>query len=407
MPLQLEIVSKHKETLEDDHVRVFREVGGMIGRSFENDWVLPDPDRFISGKHATIDFHSGAYYLADISTNGVYINGEKQPLNKGNPRRLFHGDRLRMGDFEFEVTLEEGEGLEMPKPVTVVPGHIEQVVDEEFLESGIQMLDEEKITGGDAFQATLFGVTKTEDPVRNTDQQPNGFVPAPTQGEQKMIDTAHLLDAFMSGLDVSRTKIYSSTDPLEVMENAGKVLRECVDGMSDLLASRAALKSLFRLDQTTVLPRHNNPLKLADNPRESMMQLLVGKKGEYLEPVDAVREVCRDLKFHHDAALEAMTDACQEFANRFDPHELQQDFDKTLGGKPLFKKMNQVKYWQLYCDLYPIMTRPGSGQFPHQFSEKFGRCYERQLAAYKRLDQNGGPSNKKSLGFDEMPEASN
>ena len=403
MPLQLEIVSEHKEIVEDDHVRVFREDGGMIGRSFENDWVLPDPDRFISGKHATIDFQSDAYYLADTSTNGIYINGEKQPLGKGNPRRLFHGDRLRMGDFEFEVTLDEGEGLEIPEPVTVVTDHIEQLVDEEFLKSDIQMLDEEEITGGDAFQATLFGVTKTEDPIRKADQQPNGFTPALTQDEQKMIDAAHLLDAFISGLDISRTEICFSTDPLEVMENAGKVLREFVDGMSDLLASRAALKSLFRLDQRTVLPRHNNPLKLADNPRESMMQLLVGKEGEYLGPVDAVREVCSDLKFHHDAALEAMTGACQEFADRFDPNELQQNFDKTLDGKPLFKKMNQVKYWQLYCDLYPIMTKPGSGQFPHQFSKEFGRCYERQLATYKRLDQNSGPSNKKSTGFDELP----
>ena len=144
MPLQLEIVSEHRDIVDDDHVRVFREDGGTIGRSLENDWILPDPDRFISGKHATIDFQGGAYYLADVSTNGVYVNGEDDPLGRGNPRRLFHGDRLRMGDFEFVVTLDEGQDLEMPppEPMTVVPDHIEQLVDEESLKSGIQMLDE-------------------------------------------------------------------------------------------------------------------------------------------------------------------------------------------------------------------------------------------------------------------------
>ena len=186
------------------------------------------------------------------------------------------------------------------------------------------------------------------------------------------------------------------------MENAGKVLKEFVDGTTELLASRTALKSMFRLDQTTVLPRHNNPLKLAENTRDSMMQLLVGKEGEYLGPVDAVREVCRDLKFHHDAVLEAMIGAYQEFADRFDPDELQQNFDKTLDGKPLFKKMNQVKYWQLYCDLYPIMTQPGSGRFPHQFSEEFVRCYEKQIAEYKRLDRKGSPQ-KKARPVDDVP----
>ena len=405
MPLQLEIVSEHKEIAEDGHVRVFREDGGMIGRSFENDWVLQDPDRFISGKHAAIDYRSGAYYLADISTNGVYINGEKQPLGKGNPRRLFHGDRLRMGDYEFEVTLDEGEGLEMLEPATAIPGHIDQMVGEESLNSDIQMLDEEEITGDDAFQATLFEVMKTESSVQETGQQANAL--APTQEEQQVIDAAHLVAAFMNGLNISGTELHSSTNPLVVMENAGKVLREFVDGMSDLLASRAALKSQFRLDQTTVLPRHNNPLKLADNPRNAMMQLLAAREGEYLAPVDAVREVCRDLKFHYDAVLEAMTTACQAFADSFEPDELQQNLDKTLGDKPLFKNMNPVKYWQLYRDLYPIMTQPGSGRLPYLFSDEFGRCYERQLATYKRLDQDGEPSNRKKPAFDEMPEALN
>ena len=394
MPLQLEIVSEHKEIVGDDHVRVFREDGGTIGRSLENDWILPDPDRFISGRHATIDYQSGAYYLADVSSNGVYVNDEEQPLGKGNPRRLFDGDRLRMGDFEFVVTLDEGEGLDMPPPapMTVVPDHIEQLVDEDALKSGIQMLDEEEITGGNALHTALFGeAAKNEDPEeeKRVDNQPNPFAPPPSAEEQKMIDAVHLLDAFMRGLDITRAEIHPSTDPLEVMENAGKVLKEFVDGATDLLASRTALKSMFRLDQTTVLPRHNNPLKLAENTRDSMMQLLVGKEGEYLGPVDAVREVCRDLKFHQDAVLEAMIGAYQEFADRFDPDELQQNFDKTLEGKPMFKKMNQLKYWQLYCDLYPVMTQPGSGRFPHQFSEEFVRCYEKQIAEYKRLEGKG------------------
>lgn len=411
MPLQLEIVSDHKDLVGDDCVRVFREDGGTIGRSLENDWILPDPDRFISGKHATIDFQTGAFYLADVSSNGVYLNDEEEPLGQGNPRRLFNGDRLRMGDFEFVVTLDEGEGLDMPPPeaMTVVPDHIEQLVDEESLKSGVQMLDEEEITGGNALHTALFGEAVLEESKADApkvDDQPNPFAPPPTQDEQKMMDAAHLLDAFMRGLDITRAEIHPSTDPLEVMENAGRVLKEFVDGTTDLLASRTALKAMFRLDQTTVLPRHNNPLKLAENTRDSMMQLLVGREGEYLGPVDAVREVCRDLKFHQDAVLEAMIGAYQEFADRFDPDELQQNFDKTLDGKPLFKKMNQMKYWQLYCDLYPIMTQSGSGRFPHQFSEEFVRCYEKHIAEYKRLERKGDrPKAKKKSA--EIPVASN
>ena len=43
-----------------------------------------------------------------------------------------------------------------------------------------------------------------------------------------------------------------------------------------------------------------------------------------------------------------MISAYQEFADRFDPDELQQNFDKTLNGKPLLKKMNQLKCASAY-----------------------------------------------------------
>ena len=97
MPLQLEIVSEHKELVGDDAIREFREGGGTIGRSLHNDWILPDPDRYISGKHAAIDFRGGIYYLTDLSSNGVYINHDNEPVGKGNTRRLFDGDTLHLG----------------------------------------------------------------------------------------------------------------------------------------------------------------------------------------------------------------------------------------------------------------------------------------------------------------------
>ncbi len=392
MPLQLEIVSNHKEILGDDCVREFREDGGTIGRSLENDWILPDPDQFISGKHATIDFQSGAYYLADTSSNGVYLNDEEKPLGRGNPRRLFNGDRLRMGDFEFVVSLDEGEDLDMPppEPMTVVPDHVERLVPEEVAKTGIELLGEEELTGDEEFESALFGGSAAEkESEKNNakmDDQSNPFAPPPTKAEVSRVDLENLLDAFMKGLDISRAEIHPSTDPLVVMENAGRALKEFVDGTTDLLASRTALKAMFRLDQTTVLPQHNNPLKFAENTRDSMMQLLVGKEGEYLGPADAVREVCKDLKFHHDAVLEAMMSAFVHYMDRFNPTELQENFDRTLDKKPLLSAMNQLKYWQLYCDLYPIMTQQSIGSLPHQFGEDFVRCYEKYLVEFKRLD---------------------
>jgi len=165
-------------------------------------------------------------------------------------------------------------------------------------------------------------------------------------------------------------------------------LREFVKSTISLLATRSNLKNAFRLDQTTVLPRHNNPMKFSDNTNDLIKQLLIGGEGEYLGARDAVREANRDLVNHQNAFLDAMNTAFIEFAERFDPDELEENFDRTIGSS-LLSFSNKSKYWGLYRDLYPIMTEKGGGRFPQMFGEEFVKAYERQVAEYQRHDREG------------------
>jgi type VI secretion system protein len=396
MPLELKIVSEHADLVGDDAVREYHENGGTIGRSLQNDWILPDPDRFISGRHAVIDFKGGIYYLADTSSNGVYVNNEMEPIGKGNPRRLFNGDRLRLGDFEIEVTVDSGESLVMPmeEEPSVAPDNIEQFVDEDILRTGMKLLDEEELTGDDAFQSALFSGTPEEsEPESEPEPEPDSDLPLKDVGAKSTdapvdVTAEDLFDSFLDGLGVSRVELHPSVNRPEMMLTAGQVLREFVKGTTDLLSSRANLKNTFRLDQTTVLPRHNNPMKFSENTNDLLKQLLIGGEGEYLGAQDSIREVCRDLINHQNAFLDAMNSAFLEFADRFDPDELQDGFNRTM-GKKLFSFMSKMKYWQLYCDLYPIITEKGGGRFPQMFAEEFVKAYERQVAEYHRHDRDG------------------
>jgi predicted component of type VI protein secretion system len=394
MPLKLEIISDHRDIVGEDAVREFRSEGGTIGRSLNNDWILPDPDKFISGKHATIDCKGGIYYIVDISTNGVYMNDEREPIGKGNPRRLFNGDHLHLGDFEVLVSIDEGEDLEMPvdpKP-TVVPDHIEQLVEEDRIKTGVQLLDEDEITGDVAFESILYTGDDEEPPAAPVAEVPRALQePEPPLLEPEApgaspvkVTGEDLFDAFLDGLQISRAELHPSLDVAEAMHNAGEILREFIEGTEKLLENRADLKTAFRLDQTTILPRHNNPIKLSQNTGDLVKQLLVGRDGEYLGPRDAVREVCQDLLAHQEAFLDAMTHAFVEFADRFDPEELTASFERSLGRKPLFRLLNEFKYWGLYKDLYPTMTEKGSGRFPQMFAEEFVKAYERYIVEYLR-----------------------
>ena len=85
-----------------------------IGRDQHLDWTLPDPTRYISGKHCEIRYKDGAYWLYDVSTNGTFLNGSDGRL-KG-PHRLRHGDRLVIGHYVVAVTLDGEEAPAPPQP---------------------------------------------------------------------------------------------------------------------------------------------------------------------------------------------------------------------------------------------------------------------------------------------------
>ncbi|MEZ5460064.1 MAG: type VI secretion system-associated FHA domain protein TagH [Steroidobacteraceae bacterium] len=106
MALRLRIVSEHRRALGQRSSIVFGVAGGSIGRSADNDWVLPDPARFLSGHHARIHFRHGLFLLEDTSTNGTYLNDSSDPIPKQTPWELHNGDILRLGEYEVVVAID-------------------------------------------------------------------------------------------------------------------------------------------------------------------------------------------------------------------------------------------------------------------------------------------------------------
>ncbi|WP_422038817.1 type VI secretion system-associated FHA domain protein TagH [Roseibium sp.] len=82
--------------------------GFDIGRHEHLDWSLPDPQRVISGKHCEVRFEGGNFVLYDVSTNGTFLNGSPNRMDKAHALRS--GDRLMIGDYIVAVTLDAGEG---------------------------------------------------------------------------------------------------------------------------------------------------------------------------------------------------------------------------------------------------------------------------------------------------------
>src|SRR6202789_3715227 len=107
MALRLRVVSEHASRLGEQATKVFGVHGGTLGRATDNEWILPDPERYLSGKHARVDFRAGTYILVDTSSNGTYVNGAQVPLGKYHDYQLKDGDYVRLGEYELLVSIDK------------------------------------------------------------------------------------------------------------------------------------------------------------------------------------------------------------------------------------------------------------------------------------------------------------
>jgi len=106
MALRLTITSYHKITPGQCPEKTLEHGVMAIGRSPDNDWVLPDPARLVSSKHCLVQNKDGRYYITDNSTNGVELVKAGIRMQRGNSELLQHGEVIRIGEYEIAVALE-------------------------------------------------------------------------------------------------------------------------------------------------------------------------------------------------------------------------------------------------------------------------------------------------------------
>ena len=87
MALRLRVISDHRHRLGDKSTFVFGVSGGSIGRSAENDWVLPDDMRYVSGRHARIVYPQGPLHAAGHQQQRHLHQRQRTPARQPEPAR--------------------------------------------------------------------------------------------------------------------------------------------------------------------------------------------------------------------------------------------------------------------------------------------------------------------------------
>ncbi|WP_027328450.1 type VI secretion system-associated FHA domain protein TagH [Marinimicrobium agarilyticum] len=190
-------------------------------------------------------------------------------------------------------------------------------------------------------------------------------------------------DALFSamGIDVQRL---SDEERAELLPLIGKMMREVVDGMMQVLRSRASIKNEFRMNVTTIQPVENNPLKFSADVDEALDNIFLRRSQAYKEPLSAVREGFQEIAEHQLAMIAGMRSAFEQMLRDFDHERLESRFDQQ-GKRSAVAMVRRARYWEQYQDYYRELSDNIERSFQQIFGDEFVQAYQDQLRRLSSL----------------------
>jgi len=425
MALRLRVISDHRHRLGDKSTFVFGVSGGSIGRSAENDWVLPDDMRYVSGRHARIVYHKGRYLLQDTSSNGTYVNDIEKPLGGGNPHELKSGDILRIGEYHVQVQVDSATDFSLDDSALyrkgvgststrrrVPPGDLGASLRLENLLEASNDISSDELKPVNAFGQAVSTRTRalhqTQDMHREPStapeldvnseavarriarlakaatkqqqalQQSNPVtapapppapapVAAPPVPQPAAQDNTPGLQAFCRGAGIGL-----ETLPVEaharMLHLAGQLLRESLLGLKESNRSQQEQRNALRV--TWQKERRDLQPSLERHGVEDIIQeLLKAHDSRRFDAVTWLRESFSTTRQHDDSMMRAMFAAFLDFVGRLDPRDLATRFERS----PRRKTMG---HWELYGEFYRSLCETPPGTLPHIFVETFAQSYD-------------------------------
>jgi type VI secretion system FHA domain protein len=183
-----------------------------------------------------------------------------------------------------------------------------------------------------------------------------------------------LLTAFLHGAGLPTTR---PADPAATMEALGAAFRALVAGLRLALIARSAIKGEFRIEQTMIRSRGNNPLKFSTDDDDALTALLGAGRRTEMGAAEAVADALRDIRLHEVATVAAMRSAVKALLARLDPLKLRLAAEQ--GGLNLVPLQRKARAWDAFEALYAQTSQALSDDFDSIFGKAFARAYERAL----------------------------
>jgi predicted component of type VI protein secretion system len=376
MALRLEIISDHRQALGERSQVVFGLSGGVIGRAADNDWVLPDPNRFLSGHHARVLYREGSYVLEDTSTNGVYVNGGPAPLGRRRGHTIRDGDTVRIGEYLIRARVDQ---IEVHTNLSASMVAVDRVVP--LQAPALPTSDDEDIDASLNLEELLLGDPSgthpelAEETPEEKLQRARAAARARLEGNTpSLFDVRSGLQTFCrgAGLDVARLPTDADSRMLLL---AGQLLRETVLGLQDIVRVQRAFQRQNQIDVPP--PDVDGPAPDSMAANDFLLRLLSGHDSHELDAVMLLRTFFADARRHDTALRPALREAVQAFLSYLDPSSI---------SSRAQARGTQTGSWDIYGEIYRTLTNTPNGQLPHLFNEALGQAYLKSRSDPEAVD---------------------
>jgi predicted component of type VI protein secretion system len=367
MALRLKIISDNAADAGENSRWTFGVNGGRIGRASGNDWVLRDPDRYVSGRHAEIEHRAGTWWLRDTSTNGTFVNDSDEALGPDRPHQLAQGDRFRIGEYEIEVEISGSNDFPPQEAPPIEVGDLDSSFEVKSFIS----------TGRREREATAQPRTEQAAPQRTEQAAPQRAAPAAqpaaTARAREEQELWPGLVALCKGAGID-----ALTLPAEVrasaLQQAGQLLRETLVGFSELARTRADFASEFGISSGARRRDATGAFAQIAAVEQVLEQMLAGRGTGDSRAVDEIRGQFARARSHEIAIAAALRDALAAVFEKLNPEALEEQLGRRAGGA--VGPDMQARLWSRYLELFRATVQAGDAGLPAAFVVAFARAYE-------------------------------
>ncbi|RMT78561.1 type VI secretion system-associated FHA domain protein [Pseudomonas viridiflava] len=329
MELLLEVINGSELKSGCSPSWAFRPAGGIIGRNFDCEWCIDDQDSYISRQHVCITSEHTAFYLTDLSRNGIIVNGI-ETLKAGVRHRVGQGDTYLLGTLEVHARLIEPRGMHSGRqhPLPIFEGAVVGAHDPFFMRQSpnngdcsvddFSSLAERRLDTEITYVQTRVDREQVRLPTWVPESTPvlhEPFLQTPDE------ENGTFWQRFGEALDVDLTNIEPSACEA-LATHVARLFKQCIEGLEHASSTRNELMSEWQLSAPAVGERDDASAEVRFD--SVIRQLLLRQSTQVAQTI--IRSF-RDSQAHQVALLAGCRAMARSTLEHFSPQRLHWQFE--------------------------------------------------------------------------------